>query len=239
MTTSIGLRALGAAILVCPLPALAAPAQTQPAPKTTTLTLSVTGTARHAPDAMEATLEAVGRAGDAAKAQDAVNRMMAAALHGVDKVKGLTGTTGGYSVVPADPKQDAWIARQSLTLHFDAAPNDGAAAPVRALIGQLQHAGMQLQSLAGTLRDRTAAETRNRAIVRATHEARAEARVVAHALDETVGGISAVTLGERTIHPMMTGMVFAARAAAPVARPGPVEERVSLSATIELAPKTP
>lgn len=206
--------------------------------KAATLDLSVTGRASHAPDAMRAVLEAVGRARSAAAAQEAVNRMMTMALGEVDHVSGLVAVTGGYSVVPANQDSTEWIARQGMTLRFDAAPDAAAAAPVRALIGRLQQAGLQLQALDGTLSAKTETATRDRAIADAARRLRAEAAGVARALGERVGALRSVRLEAPGVRPVV-GMMALKKAVAPAARPGPVEEQVSLSATIELRPGTP
>ena len=223
---------LAAALLAAPLAATAAPHRQG----ATTLTLSVTGSARHLPDAMAATLEIVGEAPDAAAAQERENRAMAAALHAADGVAGVRATTGGYSVTPADAKRTAWIARQELNLACDAAPASAAAAGLRGLIGQLQHAGARLQSLDGRLSAGTAAATRARAIGDAVRRLRAEAQAVARSLGETVGAIRTVQVDGPPVRPVFGGLMVAGRAASPVARPAPIEERVSLSATIELVP---
>ncbi len=223
---------LAAALLAAPLAATAAPHRQG----ATTLTLSVTGSARHLPDAMAATLEIVGEAPDAAAAQERENRAMAAALHAADGVAGVRATTGGYSVTPADAKRTAWIARQELNLACDAAPASAAAAGLRGLIGQLQHAGARLQSLDGRLSAGTAAATRARAIGDAVRRLRAEAQAVARSLGETVGAIRTVQVDGPPVRPVFGGLMVAGRAASPVARPAAIEERVSLSATIELVP---
>lgn len=230
MTRSIRACALGTMLVLMPLACLAA----APDQDTTTLSLSVTGRASHAPDAMYAELEAVGRAAHAAAAQATVNRMMTAALHQTDRIRGLVATTGFYSVTPANQDQTEWIARQSLILRFDAAPDADAAAPVRALLGRLQQSGMQLQSLDGRLSAKTASVTRDHAIEDAASRLHADAERVAKALGETVGPIRSVQLGSQMIRPVFSTMALKAQAVAPIARPGPIEERVSLSATIVL-----
>ena len=233
MARFTALLPLGAALLAAPLAATAAPHRQG----ATTLTLSVTGSARHLPDATAATLEIVGEAPDAAAAQERENRAMAAALHAADGVAGVRATTGGYSVTPADAKRTAWIARQELNLACDAAPASAAAAAgLRGLIGQLQHAGARLQSLDGRLSAGTAAATRARAIGDAVRRLRAEAQAVARSLGETVGAIRTVQVDGPPVRPVFGGLMVAGRAASPVARPAPIEERVSLSATIELVP---
>jgi predicted secreted protein len=232
MARFTALLPLGAALLAAPLAATAAPHRQG----ATTLTLSVTGSARHLPDATAATLEIVGEAPDAAAAQERENRAMAAALHAADGVAGVRATTGSYSVTPADAKRTAWIARQELNLACDAAPASAAAAGLRGLIGQLQHAGARLQSLDGRLSARTAAVTRERAIGDAVQRLRAEAQAVARSLGETVGAIRTVQVDGPPVRPVFGGLMVAGRAASPVARPAAIEERVSLSATIELVP---
>jgi uncharacterized protein YggE len=111
-----------------------------------------------------------------------------------------------------------------------------AAAGLRGLIGQLQHAGARLQSLDGRLSAATAAATRERAIGDAVRRLRAEAQAVARSLGETVGTIRAVQVDGPPVRPVFGGLMVAGRAAPPVARPAAIEERVSLSATIELVP---
>lgn len=231
MARLTALLPLAAALLAAPLAAAAAPHRQG----ATTLTLSVTGSARHLPDAMAATLEIAGEAPDAAAAQDRLNRAMAAALHAADGVAGVRATTGSYFVTPTDAKRTAWIARQELSLSCDAAPTS-AAAGLRGLIGQLQHAGARLQSLDGRLSAATAAATRERAIGDAVRRLRAEAQAVARSLGETVGTIRTVQVDGPPVRPVFGGLMVAGRAAPPVARPAAIEERVSLSATIELVP---
>ncbi|MFT2093829.1 SIMPL domain-containing protein [Acidiphilium multivorum] len=232
MARFTALLPLAAALLAAPLAAAAAPHRQG----ATTLTLSVTGSARHLPDAMAATLEIAGEAPDAAAAQDRLNRAMAAALHAADGVAGVRATTGSYFVTPTDAKRTAWIARQELNLACDAAPGAPAAAGLRGLIGQLQHAGARLQSLDGRLSAATAAATRERAIGDAVRRLRAEAQAVARSLGETVGTIRTVQVDGPPVRPVFGGLMVAGRAAPPVARPAAIEERVSLSATIELVP---
>ncbi|MHB1303500.1 MAG: SIMPL domain-containing protein [Acidiphilium sp.] len=201
-----------------------------------TMTLSASGHAARPPDETRAVLEADAHGASASAAQASVNRTMAAALGSAGKIAGLRATTGNYSVTPVDAKQSAWTARQTLTLRYEAAPDAAAAAPVRALIGQLQARGMLLQSLDGALSRKAERAARRQAIADAAAELHDEAAALATALDERAGPIRSVQLNAAPIWPVRP-MMFAAKAApAPSAQPAPIETSVNLSATIALLP---
>ncbi len=201
---------------------------------TTTLTLTVTGTASHAPDTTVATLSIQKTAPTAAAAQAAVNAAMAGALATAKSVKTLQATTGTYDVFPSDTKQTAWRAQQSLALRLAAPPGSALASEFRHIIGELQGRGMVLDQIGGTLSSAATRETRTNAIKDAVTQMRTEADATAAALGDHV---TAITKVELTTQSPFRPMMMAARIAtapAPQLQSGTMTEQITLSATITL-----
>lgn len=218
-------------IALASLPAIGHPAP----PRGTILTLSVTGDAASPPDRTVATLSTRQQAPTAAAAQLATNRAMKTALADAGAIKGMSATTGSYSVFPTDPNQHIWQAQQTLVLTLTAAPGTPAARPMRRLIGDLQAKGMLLDDIAGTLSTDAARRTRARAIADAVRQMQAEAKETADALGLHVDQVTAVQLATQA---PFRPMIMAARiaGASPQAQPGPIDQRITLSATIRLGP---
>lgn len=210
-------------------------AQTKPgaASEATSLSLSVAGHATHAPNQTIATLVVQNENPLPSKAQAAVNQSMAKALAAAQAIHGLFATTGAYSVAQTDPKTRTWQASQTLTLTFDAAPNAIAAAPVRHLIGALQHRGLLLESIGAGLTPSALRQTRAEAITDAIGQMHSEAEAAATAMDLKIGRVRRMQINtESPIRPMMLAM--RAQAPAPAVQAGPIEETINLSATIDL-----
>ncbi len=205
---------------------------------TTELTLSVTGQASHAPDAVVATMAAQASAKTAAAAQSAVNRTMAAALAAAKPIKALHATTGAYEVYPVDPKQAAWHASQTIDLRLTAPPGSDQAKQLRQLVGMFQAKGMVLESIGATLSQSAARETRAEAIKDAVNQMRAEADATAESLGDHVIAITKLALTTQSpFRPVM--MAARMTAAAPQMQSGPMTERINLSATVTLRAAPP
>lgn len=211
------------------------------APPATTLDLAVTGRAAHAPDAMRATLEGTATAAKPARAQAALNAMMAKALSASRKAQGVTATTGPYSVSrtrsnQGNSNQTLWQARQRLDLRLAAGPDSPKAKAFLAMIGTLQNDGVLLRDLSGALSPGAAEETETAAIADAVRLMRARAGALAAALGDEVGRVRHVALDIASpVRPVFR--VMAAEAApSPVAAPGDVSEQATLRATIALSP---
>jgi uncharacterized protein YggE len=228
------------ALIVAAIGALASAAATHAeaaAPDNTTiLTLSVAGTASHAPDTTVATMSIQNTAPTAAGAQAAVNAAMASALAAAKTIQALQATTGSYDVFPADTKQSAWRAQQSLTLRLAAPPNSALASKFRHMIGELQARGMTLDQIGGTLSSAAARVTRTAAIKDAVTQMRAEADATAAALSDRVAAITKVDLTtESPFRPMMMA-ARVATAPAPQLQSGTMTEQITLSAIVTLQP---
>ncbi|MCW8307150.1 SIMPL domain-containing protein [Acidiphilium sp. PA] len=199
----------------------------------TELTLSVTGQASHKPDVMVATMAAQATAKTAAAAQSAVNRAVAAALAATNAIKALRATTGGYEVYPADPKQAAWHASQTIDLRLATSPGSDHAKDLRRMIGMLQAKGMTLESIGATLSQSAARKTRAAAIKDAVAQMRAEADATAKSLGDHVSAITKLSLTTQSpFRPVM--MAARIQSAAPQMRSGPITEQINLSATVTL-----
>jgi uncharacterized protein YggE len=210
-------------------------AQTKPgaASEATSLSLSVTGHATHVPNQTIATLIVQDESRSPSKAQAAVNQSMAKALTAAQAIHGLSATTGAYSVAQTDPKTRTWQASQTLTLTFDAAPNAIAAAPVRHLIGALQHRGLLLESIGAGLTPSALRQTRAEAITDAIGQMHGEAEAAATAMDLKIGRVRRMQINTETpIRPMMLAM--RAQSPPPAIQAGPIEATINLSATIDL-----
>lgn len=219
------------------------------APPGTTLDLAVTGRAAHAPDAMRATLEGTATAAEPARAQAALNAMMAKALAASRKTQGVTATTGPYSVSRTRSNQSGgnqtlWQARQRLDLRLAAGPDSAKAKAFLAMIGALQNDGVLLQNLSGALSTGAAQETESAAVADAVRLMRARAGALAAALGDEVGRVRHLALDiAAPVRPVFRAMA-AEPAASPVVAPGDVSEQATLRATIALssapsAPKSP
>ncbi|OYW04147.1 MAG: hypothetical protein B7Z58_00840 [Acidiphilium sp. 37-64-53] len=205
---------------------------------TTELTLSVTGEASHAPDVIVATMAAQTTAKTAAAAQSAVNRTVAAALAATTPIKALHATTGAYEVYPADPKQAAWHASQTIDLRLAAPPGSDQAKELRHMIGMLQDKGIALESIGATLSQSAARETRAAAITDAVTQMRAEADATAGSLGDHVIAITKLALTTQSpFRPVM--MAARMKVAAPQMQSGPITQRINLSATVTLRATAP
>jgi uncharacterized protein YggE len=213
-----------------------AQAQTRTPQTSTTLELSVTGAATHAPDATTASLTAEATAPSAAAAQQAVNVLVAHALQAAHAVPGLAVTTSNYSVSPVYPEQKTWRAQQGLELSQDAAPQSQAAKPMLKLIGSLQHDGLTLQNLTGKLSPKAQREAKNTAIADAVKRLKTQTEIVAAALGDQLGAITALRLNVATpVFPLLrAGSMAMAESAPPSISAAPVAEHVTLSGTVTL-----
>jgi uncharacterized protein YggE len=223
-----------ALLLALPALPIALPARAQE----TKLRLAETGTARRMPDEIVAQLRAEARAANAAAAQEAVNRAMAAALELARGVAGLRATTGRAGAYRSERPNAApeWVAQQALTLRAAGEP-----APLLALVGQLQGQGLAISDLSWQLSDALAREARDEATREALRLVRARADLVARELGLRVAALREVALdAQEAGRPMPRAAamaVAAARDAAPaVSAPDEILVSVTSSAELTLAP---
>ncbi len=199
----------------------------------TKLRLTETGAARRIPDEIVAQLRAEARAPNAAAAQEAVNRAMAAALERARGVPGVRATTGRAGAHRSERPNAApeWVAQQALTLRASAEP-----APLLALVGQLQGQGLAISDLSWQLSDAVAREARDEATREALRLVRARAELVARELGLRVAALREVALdAQEHARPMPRGaMAMAARADAGPAVSAPEEVLVAVTASAEL-----
>lgn len=203
----------------------------------TKLRLSETGTARRIPDEIVAHLRAEARAANAAAAQEAVNRAMAAALErarGVSAVRATTGRAGAYRTERPNAAPE-WVAQQALTLRASGEP-----APLLALVGQLQGQGLAISDLSWQLSDALARDARDEATREALRLVRARAELVARELGLRVSALREVALDvQEHARPMPRGAMAmaAARDAGPaVSAPEEISVAVTAGAELTLAP---
>ncbi len=215
-------------LLALPLLPLALAARAQE----TKLRLTETATARRMPDEILAQLRIEARAPNAAAAQEAVNRAMAAALErarGVPGVRATTGRAGAYRSERPNVAPE-WVAQQALTLRASAEP-----APLLTLVGQLQAQGLAISDLSWQLSDTLAREARDEATREALRLVRARAELVARELGLRVAALREVALDAADqVRPMPRAMAMAARADAGPAVSAPEEISVAVTASAEL-----
>lgn len=201
-----------------------------PARAATLLHLSDTESISVAPDELAASLRAEASSADPAAAQQRVNAAMANALARARQVAGVTVSTGGYAVwhvspTPQDPTE-RWQASQ--TLHLTSHDSG----PLLTLVGNLQHAGMTIESLDWQLSPQAQRKAHDEAMRRALTALRGKAEAAASVLGLRFDSFKEVRLGATPPPPMprFTGMVAMAAAAPP---PSAVAADVPVTATAE------
>ena len=226
-------------LLLLPLPAVAA--ETAGTPHDATMLHLSEQAQRQVPrDRLDAVLRVEGADADAARLQSDINKRLAAAVARAKSVAGVTLTTGGYYVYQDRPKEGPgqWRGSASLTLESKEA------APLLALIGELQQSGLVLSSLGYQLSPDAARAVEDQLTAEALARLRLRAQRVAESLGLTIVRIGDLHLGNAGGTPPMPRMFAAAApssmsaaATLPVAEPGEATVSVSVEADIELRPK--
>jgi uncharacterized protein YggE len=171
---------LGAILAALPALAIAQPVET-------TLHLAESTEVTRAPDEVVATLRAEARAPNAAAAQEAVNRAVAAAVTRAQSAPSIRVSTGGYWTGRGDEGR-GWQAAQSITLR------GGEAAPLLEATAALQSQGLALQSLTWTLTRDAARAAREEASRLALDALRRRADALAAQLGMNVAGLREVRI---------------------------------------------
>ena len=189
------------------LPLLALPA----AAAETRLRVSETGTARREPDEIQATLKAEFRNSQAAAAQGAVNRAIAAAMEAAHAMTGVVATTGRATANRPELGRE-WLASQTLTLRG----TDPVA--VLELAGRLQQAGLAVTDMQWRLTEAPTRAAREEAARDGLRQLRARAALVADELGMQVSHLRDIYLDAAPDGPMPM-MAAAMRASGPGAAP--------------------
>jgi len=205
----------------------------------TVLNLSANGSNSVEPDRIVASLNVQASSPAAARAQAEVNAQMQRALAAARAVGGVSASTGDYSVYQNTPDNSAkpvYQASQNLQLSMAAAGGVPPAA-FTALVGQLQQAGLLLNTLDGNLSDAGQAGAQQAAIDDAIRQIQAQAAAIAAMLGERVGKIQSLNVNVNSPGPVLRAapmMMMAAAAPPPQAAPGKVTIQANVSATVEL-----
>jgi uncharacterized protein len=227
--------------LLCPsLPAAAADA---PATEgVTVLHLSAEADRMVPRDRLRAVLRVEGADADPARLQAEINRRMAAAVARAKTVSGVTLATSGYSVFEemAKDQPPRWHGAAGLTLTLTAQD----AAPLLALVGELQQSSLALSALDYELSPEAARKAEDALTTEALSRLRERASRVADSLGLTVLRIRDLRLGNAagTTPPprpfMMAKAVSSSAAPPPVAEPGDATVSLSVDADVELGKKS-
>jgi uncharacterized protein YggE len=212
------------------LASLATGAQAQPA-SPTVLKLAETASVMVPPDELAASLRAEAIAGTAAEAQARVNGAIADGLARSKAVGGVDVSTGGYSVYRVGPnsntdRTERWQAGQSLELKS----KDGA--PLLKLVGELQKAGLAVQSLGWRLSPEAARKARSEATRQALAGLRGRADEAAGQIGLVFDRFQEVRIDSQRPSPIAPRMM-SARAKSDAAPPSAEAEDVPVSATAE------
>ncbi len=222
-------------IAAAALPLLAVLATAPCAHADTILDLSETAHVSAKPDEIAASLRAEATAATPQEAQAAVNQAIAHALQTAHGTRGITISTGQYSVwnvetppvhpgtAQAGPPQ--WHASQGL----DLTGKDGTA--MLALVGTLQDDGLAVQSLSWQLSAELMRATQELALRQAVSGLRARAEEMAGLLGLRFASFRMVRLTpELRPMPMMMMRAAAASMPAPSAEQGPIEVSATVTA---------
>ncbi len=189
-------------------------------------------------DRLRAVLRVEGANADPARLQADINRRMAAAVARAKTVAGVTLATSGYSVFEEMVKDQPprWHGTAGLTL----TARD--AAPLLALIGELQQSGLALSALDYELSPEAAREAEDVLTAEALRRLRERAERVAESLNLAVLRIRDLRLGNAAATPPQPRPFMMAKAASsapppPVAEPGQATVSLSVDADVELGKK--
>jgi len=206
-------------------------AQAQPAPLATPLAetalhIAESAEVTRAPDEVVAVLRAEARAGSAAAAQEAVNRLITAAVERTRGVPGVRVATGGYWTNRVDDGR-AWQAAQQITLRA------GEGAALLDLVGALQAQGFATSSLNWTLTRDTRRAAREEASRLALDALRRRAESVAEQLGLMLVGLREVRIDVPDQAPRPMAMMAAARAPGAATAPVAVSEDIPVNASVQ------
>jgi uncharacterized protein len=225
--------------LLCPsLPVAAADA---PATEgVTVLHLSAEADRMVPRDRLRAVLRVEGADADPARLQAEINRRMAAAVARAKTVSGVTLATSGYSVFEEMVKDQPlrWHGAAGLTLTAQDA------APLLALVGELQQSGLALSALDYELSPEATRKAEDALTAEALTRLRERASRVADSLGLTVLRIRDLRLGNAAATPPQPRPFMMARASSssaappPVAEPGDATVSLSVDADVELGKKS-
>lgn len=226
--------ALAAALFSLCLPALAAEA---PGDTATVLHLSERAERPVVRDQLRAVLRVEASDSDAARLQAEIDRRMAAAVARAKSVAGVSLFTSGYAVSQQQGKDQPpqWHGSAGLTL-TEREP----AAPLLALLGELQQSGLLMSSLAYELTPEGTRQAEDELTAEALERLRQRAGRIAVTLGVAVRRIRDLRVGNATgaqPAPRLFATVAGGGAPAPVAEPGEATVGVSVEAEFELGPK--
>lgn len=203
-----------------------------PAWADTVLHLSQTATVTEPPNELDATLRAQVTSTNTADAQKRVNTMIADALARARQVKGITVSTGGYTVWRVGPTQqdhtERWQAGQNLQLKG----TDGTT--LLKLAGELQQKGLATQQLEWRLSPQAERKAHAEATRQAISQLRGRIDEAAELLGLRFGSFKDVQLDVPKT-PVFPRLMGAAAMAAPSAAPPPsaISEDIAVSATVQ------
>jgi predicted secreted protein len=231
--------ALAVALLALAYLSLPAAAAEAPAPAgVTVLHLSAEADRMVPRDRLRAVLSVEGADADPARLQADINRRMAEAVARAKTVSGVTLATSGYSVFEEMAKGEPprWHGAAGLTL------TTRDAAPLLALVGELQQSGLVLSALNYELSPEAARKAEDALTAEALAHLRERASRVAESLDLTVLRIRDLRLGNAAgtapqPRVFMLNQAVSAAAPPPVAEPGDASVSLSVDADVELGKK--
>jgi len=213
-------------LLALPLAAYAQPAPMATPLSETALHIAESAEVSRAPDEIVAVLRAEARAGSAAAAQQAVNRLITAAVERARGVPGVRMATGGYWTNRVEEGR-AWLSAQQVTLRA----GDGAA--LLELVGALQAQGLATSSLNWTLTRDTTRAAREEASRLALEALRRRAEAVAEQLGLVLVGLKEVRIDVPDHGPRPMAMMATARSASAAPPPVAVSEDIPVSASVQ------
>jgi predicted secreted protein len=224
------------ALLCLSLPAAAADA---PVPEAVTVLHLSAEAERMVPrDRLRAELRVDGADADPARLQADINRRMAEAVARAKTAAGVSLATSGYSVFEemAKDQPPRWHGTAGLTLTAQDA------APLLALVGELQQSGLALSALNYELSPEAARKVEDALTAEALSHLRARAARVAESLGLTVLRIRDLHLGNAAgtappPRPFMMARAVSSAAPPPVAEPGDATVSLSVDADVELGRK--
>jgi uncharacterized protein len=231
--------AAAAAIFALLCPSLPAAAADAPASESVTvLHLSAEADRMVPRDRLRAVLRVEGADADPARLQAEINRRMAAAVARAKSAAGVTLATSGYSVYEemAKDQPPRWHGTAGLTLTAQDA------APLLALVGELQQSGLALSALDYELSPEAARKAEDALTAEALARLRERASRVAESLGLTVLRLRDLRLGNAAgavppPRPFMMAKAASSAAPPPVAEPGTATVSLSVDADVELGKK--
>jgi predicted secreted protein len=225
--------ALAVMLLSVASPALAAEASGDGG---TVLHLSEQAQRPVARDRLRAVLRVEGSDSDAARLQAEINRRQAAAVARAKNFAGVSVFTSGYGVYEQHAKDQPpqWHGSAGLTL------TGSDAAPLLALVGELQQSGLLMSALSYELTPQAARTVEDELTDEALGRLRQRAERIAGTLGLAVLRLRDLRVGSANgaqPQPFLLARAAAAAAPAPVAEPGEAAVSVSVDADVELGPK--